>query len=139
MKLQQTAAHPKPLASILRDVRPTVDAPPRRRRRSRRAGENGAPLIPIVDANQTIVAWTETAPVIEEGKLRHAAAERLLGGAIFCTQIALADPEDIRRAGGPPTWRGAWRCLALCRLELARGLDDPAEAPPIGSNSPNPE
>ncbi|MCW5773683.1 MAG: hypothetical protein KIT16_18720 [Rhodospirillaceae bacterium] len=90
-----------------------------------------------MNGQHAVIGWTETAPVIEGGILRHRDAERLLGGPIFCTQIALARPGDIVRAGGPSAWRGAWRCLALCRQELARGLDDPAEAPPLGTTEPS--
>jgi len=97
----------------------------------------------IVNDAHEIVAWTSVAPEVENGRLRHAEAERLLGGAIFCTQVALLRADQIRRAGGPTDWAGPWRCLALCPLEYARALEqpraalfgDPTEAPcakPVG-------
>jgi hypothetical protein len=82
--------------------------------------------IPIVDAELHVIGWTASPPVVEDGGLRHRGAERLLGGRIFCTQIALLHPGDILRAGGPAAWLGPWRCLALCRIEHARGFAQPA-------------
>lgn len=112
-------------------LRAPTDAgiPPATRGRRRRLAP--AYCIPIVDAAHEVVGWTETAPVVENGRLRHAKAERLLGGAIFCTQVALTGPEEIVRAGGPANWLGPWRCLALCRVEHARGLEQP-RATPVG-------
>jgi hypothetical protein len=107
--------------------------PARRGRRARMARPAGPPQIPIVDSGHAVLGWTDAAPVVEQGRLRHPDAERILGGPIFCTQVALTQDDDIRRAGGPAAWNGAWRCLALCRLEHARGFGDPKDAPPIGS------
>jgi len=106
---------------------PRASAAPRRRgpRCRRPRFTRGMVEVPIVGAGHDIVAWTATAPVIGNGRLRHAEAERVLGGPIFCTQIALTRADDIARAGGPPNWRGPWRCLALCPIEHARGLDQP--------------
>lgn len=100
-----------------------------RHRRWARAG--AAASIPIVDDAHEIVGWTETAPAVENGRLRHAGAERVLRGPIFCTQIALARAQDILRAGGPMGWTGPWRCLALCPIDNARGFAQPraADAP----------
>ena len=103
----------------------TGHAVPRRRRG--KAPGDANPGIPIVDGALRIVAWTDAAPAIEQGRLRHPEAERLLGGDIFCTQVALTSPADIARAGGPAAWSSPWRCLALCpialALALARGFD----------------
>jgi hypothetical protein len=93
----------------------------RRRRRGKSGDAN--PDIPIVDGTLRIVAWTDAAPTIEHGRLRHPEAERLLGGDIFCTQVALLTPADVVRAGGPAAWSSPWRCLALCPIELACGFD----------------
>jgi len=89
-------------------------APRPQRGRRRRWAAGGAASIPIVNDAHEIVGWTETAPAVENGRLRHAGAERVLRGPIYCTQIALACEQDIRRAGGPTGWTGPWRCLALC-------------------------
>lgn len=102
---------------------------PTRGRRRRGAGITPAPHIPIVDGTHAVVGWTENAPEIESGRLRHAAAERLLGGPIFCTQVALIRPDEVARAGGPANWPGPWRCLALCPIEHARGLEQPLARP----------
>src|SRR5262245_49378324 len=87
------------------------DPPPRGRRRRVAAM---ASYIPIVNAMHDIVGWTEVAPMVENGRLRHGKAERVLNGPIFCTQVALTRLPDIVRAGGPANWMGPWRCLALC-------------------------
>ncbi len=101
-------------------------AEPATRGRRRRLAPTAPSCIPIVNAAHVVVGWTLRAPVVEKGCLRHAEAERALGGPIFCTQVALARPEEIVRAGGPANWAGSWRCLALCRIEHARGLEQPA-------------
>jgi hypothetical protein len=75
-----------------------------------------------VDAHHRVVGWTASPPAVEDGGLRHRGAERLLGGRVFCTQVALLRPVDVQRAGGPASWTGPWRCLALCRIEHARGF-----------------
>ena len=104
------------------------------RGRRRKWGGMGSAAIPIVNHAHEIVGWTSTAPAVENGRLRHAEAERALRGPIFCTQIALLNPHDICRAGGPANWSGPWRCLALCPLEHAHGLEQAANmmaaAPP---------
>lgn len=112
------------IESAVPSLAKTAPLPAARGRRRRRAP--GAPVsIPVVNGEHAIVAWTDAAPDVEGGRLRHATAERLLGVAIFCTQVALARPADIARAGGPANWVGPWRCLALCRIEDARGLEQP--------------
>jgi hypothetical protein len=105
-----------------------IPSHPARGRRRKGAGAGSCPGIPVVNDAHEIVAWTGVPPVVENGRLRHAEAERLLGGAIFCTQIALMDPDQIRRAGGPTGWVGPWRCLALCRAEHGPGLEQPRSA-----------
>lgn len=105
-----------------------AEATPAIRGRRRRVAGTTHCCIPIVDAAHALVGWTETAPIVENGRLRHAKAEHLLGGAIFCTQIALSRGEEIVRAGGPANWVGPWRCLALCRAEHAHGLEQPGAA-----------
>lgn len=98
------------------------------RGRRRKWGGLGSAAIPIVNHAHEIVGWTSTAPAVENGRLRHAEAERALRGAIFCTQVALLNTHEIRRAGGPANWSGPWRCLALCPLEHAHGLEQAANA-----------
>jgi len=78
--------------------------------------------IPIIDADCRIIAWTDVPPVVERNRLRHPAAERLLGGPIFCTEIGLSDPREAALAGAPRGWRKIWRCLALCGDERAASL-----------------
>jgi hypothetical protein len=98
------------------------ELPPHGRRRR----VAGTPCyIPIVNAMHEIVGWTDLAPTVESGRLRHAKAEHALRGPIFCTQVALTRLPDIVRAGGPANWAGPWRCLALCPLDNARGLEQP--------------
>ena len=101
---------------------------PRGRRRSWSAAGVSA-SIPIVNDAHEVVGWTRTAPVIENGRLRHAEVERLLRGPIYCAQIALLRAQDIRHAGGPADWVGPWRCLALCPVGSARGPAQPGAAP----------
>lgn len=103
--------------------------PPRWRGRRARAAEPRN-NIPIVDVHHRVVGWTSAPPVVENGGLRHRGAERLLGGRIFCTQVALLRPADIERAGGPASSSGPWRCLALCRIEHARGFAQTGSDPP---------
>jgi hypothetical protein len=124
----RTAAPPSLHAPI------AAEAAPAPRGRRRRTASTTPGCIPIVDAAHALVGWTDTAPIVENGRLRHAKAERLLGGAIFCTQIALIRREEIVRAGGPADWVGPWRCLALCRAEHAQGLEQPSAtlaSPPV--------
>ena len=109
----------------LRSPQDAETAPAPRGRRRRLATAPGS--IPIVGGAHEVVGWTDQAPVIENGRLRHAEAERVLGGPIFCTQVALTSPAEIMRAGGPANWTGPWRCLALCPIEHARGLEQPHE------------
>ena len=47
--------------------------------------------IPIVNADRSIVGWTDVDPVVVRNRLRHRKAERLLGGPIHCVEIVLAD------------------------------------------------
>ena len=70
--------------------------------------------IPIVNRDRALVGWTEKPPVVADNRLRHAEAERLLRGPVFCVEIALVDPAHVARAGAPRGWRSAWRCMALC-------------------------
>lgn len=123
---------PSPAAPGL--ASPPGDAPAVRPQHGRRriwARAGAATSIPIVNDAHEIVGWTETAPAVESGRLRHAGAERVLRGPIFCTQIALARAQDILRVGGPMGWTGPWRCLALCPVDSARGFAQPraADAP----------
>jgi hypothetical protein len=99
----------------------------RGRRRSWRAA-GGVASIPIVNEAHEVVGWTRTAPLIENGRLRHAEVERLLRGPIYCTQIALVRAQDIRDAGGPADWVGPWRCLALCPVGSGQVSALPAAA-----------
>jgi hypothetical protein len=99
--------------------RTTARAARGRRRTWREAG--GGASIPIVNDAHEVVGWTRTAPVIENGRLRHAEVERVLRGPIYCTQIALVRAQDIRDAGGPADWVGPWRCLALCPIGARQG------------------
>jgi hypothetical protein len=98
---------------------------PRGRRRSWTAA--GGASIPIVNDAHEIVGWTQSAPVVENGRLRHPGVERVLRGPIFCTQVALVRTQDIRHAGGPADWVGPWRCLALCPVGNGHGMAQPAE------------
>lgn len=92
--------------------------------------------IPILNARREIVGWTEVAPVVVRNRLRHRQAERLLGGPIFCVEIALTAPRDLALAGAPRGWRDTWRCMALCSDErigsveqIGRFLAEPGDAP----------
>jgi hypothetical protein len=69
--------------------------------------------IPIVSASE-IIGWTEEIPEFFGSALRHAEAERLVGGEVRCVYVEIEDRAAARRAGAPPEWDGAWRCLALC-------------------------
>jgi hypothetical protein len=97
---------------------------PRGRRRSWGAAA-GAAKIPVVNDAHEIVGWTQTAPVVESGRLRHPEVDRVLHGPIYCTQVALVRAQDIRHAGGPADWVGPWRCLALCPIGNGHGQAQP--------------
>lgn len=109
----------------------TYRAPRGRRRKWVNAGPGAC--IPIVNDAHDIVGWTQAAPTVENGRLRHPEAERAVRGPIFCTQIALLRPQDIVRAGGPAGWMGPWRCLALCPVANAHGLAHPPGAAALGT------
>lgn len=79
--------------------------------------------IPIVNAARAVVGWTDVDPVVVRNRLRHPAAERLLGGPIHCVEIVLADRRAMARAGAPPGWRSTWRCLALCSDERVGSVE----------------
>jgi hypothetical protein len=78
--------------------------------------------IPIVNAEHTIVAWTDVAPAVVRNRLRHRKAEQMLGGPIHCVEIVLTDKHHLARAGAPRGWRRTWRCLALCSGERVGSL-----------------
>jgi hypothetical protein len=83
--------------------------------------------IPIVGEDRTIVGWTDTIPHIIGASLRHAEAEKLLGGRIVAIYIEVENPLDAAKAGAPKDWRGVWRCLALCSESIVAG--DPSDYP----------
>jgi len=70
--------------------------------------------IPIIDARRRIVGWTNIAPEYRGALLHHAEAERLVGGPVLCAYVQIEESHDANRAGAPPAWNGAWRCLGLC-------------------------
>lgn len=79
--------------------------------------------IPIVNAARTVVGWTDVDPVVVRNRLRHAKAERLLGGPIHCVEIVLSDRSEMAQAGAPPGWSSTWRCLALSGDERVGSLE----------------
>jgi len=79
--------------------------------------------IPIVNARHEIVGWTDIAPVVVRNRLRHRAAERLLGGPIHCVELALTDRQAAAQAGAPRGWRNTWRCMALCSDERVGSIE----------------
>jgi hypothetical protein len=84
--------------------------------------------IPIVCDARKIVGWTSQVPEATGSALRHAEAERLLGGPISCVYVEIDNPHDALRAGAPPEWSGPWRCLAICRDD-GRPAPDAARSP----------
>jgi hypothetical protein len=70
--------------------------------------------IPIIGGGGKILGWTDQVPELQGTNLRHAEAERLLGGAVSCTYVQIDNRADALRAGAPPGWNGPWRCLAIC-------------------------
>ena len=71
--------------------------------------------LPVVNELQEIVGWTRTLPHLKHNRLRHEAAERLLGtDIVVCTPVFLTQDEDIVRAGAPPGVLDGWWTLALC-------------------------
>jgi hypothetical protein len=76
--------------------------------------------IPIVDENRRLIGWTGAAPRVENGTIRHLAAERMVGGPIVGAHVHLVDPDDAARAGAPRGWTAPWRCIALVS---ARAID----------------
>jgi hypothetical protein len=71
-------------------------------------------LIAIVGPGGKILGWTSKVPEVQGMILRHAEAERLLGGGLSCTYVQIDDRDDATRAGAPPEWNGPWRCIAIC-------------------------
>jgi hypothetical protein len=67
----------------------------------------------IVDAEGVIVGWTRIAPEARGTIIIHAEASRLVGPVKAC-YIEFEDSVAAQRAGAPPGWRGAWRCLGIC-------------------------
>jgi hypothetical protein len=96
-----------------------------------------ARLIPIVDANRQIVGWTAAAPNVMGIELRHAEAERLVGGRIVSRRVELVRRQDIVRAGGPKRWSAPWVCLALMSVE-AHAVLQPFDVPRVRSAGPQP-
>jgi hypothetical protein len=71
--------------------------------------------LPVVNELQEIVGWTRALPHLKHGRLRHEAAERLLGtDIVVCTPVFLTQEEDMVRAGAPPGVLSGWWTLALC-------------------------
>ena len=70
--------------------------------------------VPLVNASQEIVGWTQVPPRLRAGQLTHDAAERLLGPDIVCTPVFLSNEEDMVRAGAAPGVLNGWWTLALC-------------------------
>src|ERR671910_3833957 len=70
--------------------------------------------IPVLNAEGQIVGWTDIAPRLQDGKLVHEGASRLLKSEIATGEIILTKPEDLRLAGAPEGWAEPWRCLAIC-------------------------
>jgi len=77
--------------------------------------------IPIVGADRKIVGWTDRIPEIIGASLRHAEAEKLVGGRIVAIYIEIDNPLDAAKAGAPKEWRGTWRCLAICSERIVDG------------------
>jgi hypothetical protein len=70
--------------------------------------------IPVLDAQGRVVGWTTTPPTMQNGKLVHDGASRLLKSELATGEVVLTEAEDIRRAGAPAGWDRPWRCLAIC-------------------------
>jgi hypothetical protein len=104
-------------------VRPT---PPARKLKTGRPF--GAVQIPIIDANRRLVGWTGAAPRVENGVIRHATAERLVGGPIEGCYVKLLGADDGARAGAPSDWSGAWRCIALISEQAAAAMPKDGQA-----------
>lgn len=66
-----------------------------------------------MDRNRRIIGWTTRAPESTGMTIRHAEAEKVVGGAVTCAYVEIADHEAAARAGAPADWRGPWRCLAI--------------------------
>ncbi len=84
--------------------------------------------IPIVRNGGQILGWTDQVPELQGANLRHADAERLLGGPVSCTYVQIDNRADARRAGAPPDWTGPWRCLAICSDHAGPGAKRPSPA-----------
>jgi hypothetical protein len=87
--------------------------------------------IPIVSADGRLVGWTDRIPQIVGSALRHPEAEQLVGGSVVALYIELDQPGDVVKAGAPPGWKGAWRCLALCSELAAKSGRLPGGSPPM--------
>lgn len=82
--------------------------------------------IPIVSDAGKILGWTDQVPELQGTNLRHAEAERLLGGPVSCTYVQIDNEADAQRAGAPKEWNGPWRCLAICSDHAGVGANSPA-------------
>ena len=72
--------------------------------------------VPIVDRSCRIVGWTSASPETVGAILRHAEAEKLLGGPVTGIYVQIADPAAAERAGAPAGWDAPWRCIAIVAL-----------------------
>ena len=97
----------------------TATAVPRRSRRLHTRESSWQ--IPIVNRNRRIVGWTHDTPETIGASLRHAEAERLVGGAVTATYVQISDRVAAGRAGAPLGWNGPWRCLAIIAVDDADG------------------
>ena len=79
-------------------------------------------LMPIINANRQIIAWSRDVPVYLGGQLRHYEAERLIGDFRVC-YVEVWDAELAKRAGAPSEWEGSWRCLAVCSVRAVHQQD----------------
>ena len=70
--------------------------------------------IPIIDTSGRVVGWTDTAPSVVDGRLRHDAAAALLNADLTTINVELTEPEQVMRAGAPNHWARPWHCLAIC-------------------------
>lgn len=72
-----------------------------------------ATLIPILDEQSRILAWTKTPPTFVAGcGLKHQQAEALLGFGITCKMVVLSG-DDAEQAGAPLGMRDRWHCFAI--------------------------
>ena len=91
-------------------------------------------MIPIVDLDARIVAWTCETPKQINARVIHSEAQALLRGPLGVAVIEVS-AENAMRAGAPANWSKPWRCVAICQENLAQAIASNRGVTPIRLHS----